>query len=212
MLEVTQLIGFGAGSGLGSFARSATLSLDNSSQTTYSFASTALGADASDREIVVCVHAQKASGLALPSSVTLAGNAMTLDAGAAAAGKIAAGIYRLAYPTGATATVAVTFASAPGSCAITVYRMTGRTMAVSGLTNTGTTSATIESVVHHGGSTMICGATENGTPTLSGWSADQTGSNGFAAYRTGIKTGAGGTISITTAGSTAASLASAAYG
>jgi hypothetical protein len=213
MLEVSQLVGFAvSGGALGSFARSDTIDLDNSTQTTYTFASTAVGTAAADREIVVCVHAQKGSTAALPSGVTLGGTSMTMDGGTTAGGTIVAAIYRLAFPTGTTATLAVTFSSGPGSCAVTVYRMTGRTLPPSVATSTGTSSASHSAAVHVSGSTMICGATEDGTLSPSGFSADQSTGNSFAEYCTGIKTGAGGTISVTTAGSSAAALVSVAYG
>jgi hypothetical protein len=97
-------------------------------QTTYTFSSQSIGAAASDRDVIVFIMGGAGATTPTISSVTIGGNAATLDvqtnqdSGSQGA---ACGIARLRVTSGTTATIAVTFSSGALNCFIAVYRLTG---------------------------------------------------------------------------------------
>ena len=93
---------------------------------TYTFSGVDIGPASADRTLILCVMARPTLAL---QSVTVGGSAATADARNAAgnAGDGRAEIWRIDYPTGTTADVAVkTVSGDPAAgCAVAVYAITG---------------------------------------------------------------------------------------
>jgi len=113
MLQVNQLIGFGAGTDFPvvELLRSTTASSSTSALTTYSFTSVSIGAASATRRVIVLVHGRSGTNLRTISSATIGGVAATIDAQitSSSGGTSLAGIISATVPTGTTATVAITF-------------------------------------------------------------------------------------------------------
>lgn len=124
MLAATHLIGFGAGGGGAPVAASFIGSdVSDADQTSYTFAGKSLGTASSDRLIVVAVSYRHSTTSI--SSITVAGQSCTIDAGAnifVAPSGIAIGIAEV--PTGATGDIVVTFASTAASCGVGWWAVT----------------------------------------------------------------------------------------
>jgi hypothetical protein len=128
MLLVNHLTGFNVGGGIDpvglSFVTSTSSTTDLS---TYTFAGQSLGAEASDRKIVVAVGAARAAAFAL-NTVTVGGvTAYKLveredNDGASEA---TASLWIADIPTGTTGDVVVTFSAAAARCGVAIFRLTG---------------------------------------------------------------------------------------
>ena len=90
----------------------------------YVFPAMALGAEAGDRTIVVCVVGTNFTGTTSVAGVTVAGQAVTLDAARDPATTTVA-IGSVALPAGTTGDVVVTLAEQGGRCGVALYRLTG---------------------------------------------------------------------------------------
>jgi hypothetical protein len=97
---------------------------DSTGTTTRTYASQSIGAADENRYVVVCVGAELTSGS--PSSCTIDGVAMTPGT-LQTQGVVFSRIFYLHWPTGTTASIAVTFGASQGDTtqAIAVYRVTG---------------------------------------------------------------------------------------
>jgi hypothetical protein len=185
----------------------------------YSWSGISLGAEASNREIVVVVSSRGVTSGTTPTA-TIVGSAMTRDV---VGWRISGGegvqvaVFRLAVPTGSTATFSVTFNDSATSAAATFYRMVGRVAAPS-LTSTGSVDGQIsESVsVPSGGAAVIGFVTTNaGTAghTWSGATEVFDSATASATHSSAIKTGATGTVVATkSSNSDGSALAAAGYG
>lgn len=122
MLQVNQLIGFGAGTDFPvvELLRSTTRLSSTSGLTTYSFTSVSIGAASATRRVIVLVHGRSGTSSRTISSATIGGIAATIDATitSSASGSTIAGIISATVPTGTTATVAITFSGSMFDAAI----------------------------------------------------------------------------------------------
>lgn len=101
---------------------------DTTDQTTYTFAGVNLGAVTSDRKLAITVYARTLGAGFTLTSVTVAGNAATVQASQVTADNAnMAAIYTIADSVNSTATIVLTFSSANplARCAITVTPMYG---------------------------------------------------------------------------------------
>jgi hypothetical protein len=134
MLRVNQLAGLSAGAA--SMPQTpATLSFiggteDPGNNTTYTFASVAIGAADATRRVVVVAHWSRATAVVALTSATIGGIAATIhvqDGGAGVGGRVA--IISALVPTGTTATIALNFSTAQDRAFIAVYRAINETSA-----------------------------------------------------------------------------------
>lgn len=111
--------------------------------TTYTFSSASLGAEATDRVIIVAFGGTAGSSKTI-SSVTIGGVAATLAVNANISWAITSGIYYAAVPSGTTGDIVITFSGSMNQCVCNVFRMTGQssnTPAATGSDTTGTTTS-----------------------------------------------------------------------
>lgn len=129
MLQVTQLIGFGAGGGVANASYVTFASSNATAKTSYTFSSTSIGTASGDRVLVVATGGVGAGATGRTvSSLTVGGNAMTKlteKAGTSGSFRSTAAIHALLYPTGTSDTFVVTFSGTVDSCAIGVWAVTG---------------------------------------------------------------------------------------
>lgn len=137
---VTHLIGFGAGEPIAPIAIAATASSGSDSNlVTYTFSSQALGAEASERRIVVAARGGAGASRTLDTA-TIGGVSATIDAVAGTASHV--DIFSANVPTGTTGDVVLTFSGGMLGVRITVFAITGRATAfISSDTEVGTAAA-----------------------------------------------------------------------
>lgn len=100
-------------------------SADNiTNASSYSFASTSLGAADADRRIHVVIQCRRVAPSATVTAVTIAGVSATLDVATTDQGSTTE-IWSAAVPTGTTGTIAVTLDAIALRCHIHVYRTVG---------------------------------------------------------------------------------------
>lgn len=92
---------------------------DSTSTSTYTFAGVNIGAESTNRVVVVTVH-PNCSASRTVIGVTIGGVAATLDAASAADWRPSA-VARAAVPTGTTADIVVTLSGAANRCGINVF-------------------------------------------------------------------------------------------
>lgn len=127
-----------------------------SNLTTYPFAAVAIGSPSDDRYVIVAAHTD--TGGAAPTVVTIGGiNATLLQA------NDGVGLFMARVPTGATATIAVTFSSACTRAAIGVWSVTklSRVTAI-GSKASGTSAVAATSVAVSLAGAVIAAATHAG--------------------------------------------------
>jgi hypothetical protein len=119
MLTVTQLIGFGAGSGAppGIFYMGS--QTDNTDTSTYTFTDFAVGEDGPLRRIYVCTHSKGTAHTA--SSMTIGGISAEL-ARQSTSSNIHTSQWFAEVPTGTTATIVVTLSTSAQACTVSVYK------------------------------------------------------------------------------------------
>jgi hypothetical protein len=172
VLMVNNLSGFGGGGEQKDF-RFVSSTSNTANLSTYTFTAQDIGTPSPSRRIVVALTTS--SGVPpLFSSVTLAGNAMTLidfnnDAGPTDVG---AGIYYLAAPTGSTADIVVTFSASINSCKIFVYSIVAPTSFAVGSYNTDITNPLSLALPVAVGNAIVAVSCSDGTTPV--WTAPLT--------------------------------------
>lgn len=162
MLVNSAAAGGGGGGPIGSYIGT---TFSNANANNYSFAGVATGDAAANRVTVVAVFWELSTTDRAPSGMTLDGNAMTLVQSSHAGGTGGVAIYRIANPTGTTATIACAGSSDGGvflAMQIAVYRVlpASGTPVDSGA-NSGATPVTIADVEVKNGGFLICAGMGN---------------------------------------------------
>ncbi len=150
---------------------------DTTDTTTYTFASQNLGAAASDRRIIVCVHTRWGAGTPTLTSVTVGGVTATISVnnsiltGGTQGNRAAIAIAEV--PTGTAGNIVVTFSSTMVRCQIGVYRATGIATAASstGSDVTATLSVTLTAPTDG----FVIAAYSDSPPATATWSGGVSG-------------------------------------
>lgn len=210
MLQINQLIGFGAGGEKAyptvEFSNKA-LQSSTADQTVYTFSGIDIGEEHSTRLLVLRIHGGGGSSRTL-SSVTANGNACTLITEPTASGEECAIAYVL-LPTGTTVEVIVTWSGGYGRCAVqptVLYGVQNTTPSSSSIRQSSTSSSVSVTGVTGG---VVIAATTTGSDVR------HTYTNVTESYDQGVESnigvsggealvGADGSISVTSASSSTA--------
>jgi hypothetical protein len=123
MLQVNQLIGFGAGGIDGPTVSYINTTVSTSNSTTYTFSAASLGPAFVGRHVFVVVYSYQTSSGRTISSVTIGGNSATVQAskstGASTTGIVA--IYSARVDSGDTGNIVVTHSGGMECCGVSVY-------------------------------------------------------------------------------------------
>jgi hypothetical protein len=165
----------------------------------------AIGAEAADRIVVVCIGTELASSV--PTACTIAGSAAT-PAEAATLGAVNTHIFYRAVPTGTTATITVTFGSTNPSDTqnrIAVFRVVGASVTPTDTGQVGDTDAdpitsgALSIPTDGAGIAVAAFATDTTARTWSGFTEDLDVDAGAFRFTTGMLVGAA-TPTITVSG------------
>jgi hypothetical protein len=142
---------------------------DGTNLTSYSFASTAFGTAAADRQVIAVVLSRAGATVDAPT-VTLGGVSasllMSLAGGDAGNGYDGRFIFAASVPTGTTGTVAITYLATQVRCKVIVFRLVGAsTTAHATATGTTNNSAITANVPANGCAlAAVSGGTSSGSP------------------------------------------------
>lgn len=143
----------------------------NTSATIYTFPAMSLGAEASDRHILILVNAGLTSSSVPPiSSITVGGNTATSVKEITHTNlgfSIRSAVWIVAVPTGTTGAVVITFASSMGRCAAALLRVTGLASAAAYATASDTVNPCTKTIDVPAGGLLVgtsCTALSSGTP------------------------------------------------
>lgn len=163
MLNVTDLIGFGAGGDLPAVVSYIGSNSSPNNNTAYTFTAQNIGTASSDR-IVVVGTTSNGNSLGI-SGITLGGSAMTKIAEGSNSNHFAT-LYYLAYPTGATADIVVTWGDGKLRCGIVVYTITKALSATPTHSNSAGASSTIVSTtINYNANGVVIGVSHAGANT-----------------------------------------------
>lgn len=210
MLQVNQLIGFGAGAEVTPVVIQNTANPTKATVNgfTATFSAVGIGAEAPSRIVVVACTFESSFGNQWPQSCTIGGvsaNALTLRGNTS--NSITTRLFYLAVPTGTTATVVVTFNDdSEGDCKISVYSVTAGAYYAQG----GDTSIDMDasdplttgaiSIPENGGFlAVVIGNTDVNAKTWSGATESVDEDAGNHRHTTAIKNG-GGSVTVTCQG------------
>jgi hypothetical protein len=187
---------------------------DTSSQTSYTFNTTAIGSADASRLVVIAAASRQAGSVGAASGVTVNGNAATLVVSGASTGTTnTVDIYQYALATGTTANIVITYPSAMARCGAGIYSVLGSNgVAPSGgavatsLNNSGSSSVPISGsvTVPSGGGSIILGVI-SGTPisfTETNYTEDYDNAVATFQVTTGRDTGTSGSRTYTITQST----------
>lgn len=153
----------------GSVARRQFVGYDESSadQTVYTFSAEPIGAARSDRQVLLCVHARKASATAITATATINGVSTTVvqqvhNATGGAANY--AGMFMLNVPTGTTGDIVITFNAAVLRVGMQIYRLTGLASTTPVDTYSGTT--TLSDTLTISTNSVVIGAANRGSGSI----------------------------------------------
>jgi hypothetical protein len=213
MLMVNNLTGFGAFSGGAPATVSFTDNMvDDSTLTTYTFTTRAIGTAAANRVVVVSVSTERNTGTRTTvSSMTIGGISATLAVALSSVDEEME-LWEAVVPTGTTATIVVTLAAASVFCACGIWAVYGSgTTAYNTASHTGTLSLSASlnvpaggvaigaSAVNTGATWTWGGITENFDATHRSGNRNYSGASlAFAVAQTGLSitaTASGGTTS-----------------
>lgn len=174
-----------------------------SALTTYTFSAQSIGAANSTRILVVGAAAGPNNNSV--TGITIDGNAMTCPAGAIQTSIIGAvsGLCYLAWPTGTTANIVVTFAAGQSRCIIEIYQVLGSTTTFSvgdGNASSGTVTTLTKSVsIPSGGGAIGLLSAHSGSQTFTGTNLTLDGSPvtvSASTTQTGVNTSSSGATSL----------------
>ena len=102
--------------------------INNSDATTYTFTAASLGTASADRHLAIFVCSDNGDSSYSLNSITVAGTDITsslADSNQVAAGDFRINLFVVAFPTGTSGNVVVTFSEAISGCGIVIYALTG---------------------------------------------------------------------------------------
>lgn len=172
-------------------------------RTVYTFSAQNIGTESADRFVIVAANGTRNATGGTISGITLGGSAMTLLAGSLDSSNFNySAIYGLAYPTGTTANIVVTYGQAQNSSGIQVYAATGLSSTTPTSTATSTAVPGALSITCPSGGFVVATSAIRATATFTWASATEvmdeqidTGTNNFA--QTGAIATSAGALSIT---------------